>query len=101
MGDDNPPMRYDRISLAQCGSDVIVGKPVETVSPDPSVMQFTGQREALGHRRLVMMKGGIEARDLRQRWRHSRDGADCREVVRLVQRRERTQRLQMVQHRVI
>ena len=74
---------------------------METVSPDPSVMQFTGQCEASGRRRLVMTEGGIEAPGLRQRWRHSSEGADCRQVVRLVQRRHRTQRLQMVQHTVI
>jgi hypothetical protein len=59
--------------------------PVETVSLDPSVMQFTGQREALGDRRLVMMKGGIEAGNLKQfRSTHQQRPDRC-EVVRLMQ----------------
>ena len=66
MGDDDPPTRHARVSLAQRGSDVVVGKPVESVAPDPSVMQFAGQREALRDRWLVMMEGGVEAGDLWQ-----------------------------------
>ena len=40
------------------------------------------------------MKGGIETRDLRQGRENSCDGADRREIVRLMQRRQRAQRFQ-------
>ena len=47
------------------------------------------------------MKRGVEARDLRQRRRASRDGPDRREVVRLMQRRERNQRFELGERRVV
>ena len=66
MGDDDPSTRHARVSFAQGGSDVVVGKPVEAVAPDPGVMQFARQPKALRDLWLVMMEGGVEAGDLRQ-----------------------------------
>ena len=101
MGNDNPPSRHVRVSFAQSGGDIIVGKSVEPVSPDSGIVQVSGQREALGHSRLAMMERSVEACDLRQPGRHGGDGTDRREIVWLVQRRQRTQRLQLVQHGII
>ena len=46
------------------------------------------------------MECGIEARDLRDVWRDSRDDTDRCEVVWLVKRRQRCQLLQLVEDRI-
>ncbi len=57
------------------------------------------QRERLRKRGLSAMKGGVEARDLRQRRRVRGDDAHRRDVVRLMQGRQRDQALERGQHR--
>ena len=57
----------------------------------------TRQSERLRHRRLGPMKGGIEAGDLRERRRVFRHRSDRCQILRLVQRRQRNERLQLVE----
>ena len=47
------------------------------------------------------MEGGVETRDLRQLWKGFAKGAHAFEVVRLVQRRQRVQARQLLQHVII
>ena len=70
---------------------------MKAVAPNALLIIRVGQREGLLDLRRSAVKGGIEARYLRQfgieRHRH----LDRREIVRLVQWRERHQRLQLSQ----
>jgi hypothetical protein len=67
---------------------------MEAVAPYAAIGNLRRQREALRQRRLRRMESGIEAGDLRQLWRGCQQAADRREVVRLVQRRQRHELLE-------
>ncbi len=54
--------------------------------------QLPGQGEFLRHRRLRSVEGRVEAGNLRERRHNGANGADRREMVRLVQRSKRHQR---------
>ena len=47
------------------------------------------------------MKRRIETRNLRQFWRPPRNGSNRREIVRLMQRRQRHERIQLGDHVVV
>ncbi len=64
-------------------------------------MQLLREREALGHRRHGAVERGVEAGDLWERRLELAQEADGAEVVRLVQRRERHERLQPRQDRLV
>ena len=81
-----------RASRRCCGStlrDVLVRQAVEAVAPHAALGDRRGQRERLRDRGLVAMERGVEAGDLRQLRRALEQRPDRRQVVRLVQRRER------------
>ncbi len=69
--------------------DVLVGQAVEAVAAHAAVGDRRRQREGLRDRRHRAVERGVEAGDLRQPGRAREHGADRREVVRLVQRRQR------------
>ena len=83
------------ISGATSGSDrrdVLVGKSVEAVALDAGITNLLRQRHQFRHRRLAAMEAGIETRDLRHSRHLVAHGFDRRQVVRLMQRRQRHQR---------
>ena len=58
-------------------------------------------RVVVGERAVAAMEGGIEAGDLRQVGRAREQRADRREIVRLVQRRQRDVAFEMREHLVV
>ena len=71
---------------------------METVAANAFVIEPAGQSKPVGELGVTAVKGGIEAGDLRQVGLHGGDRADAGEIVRLMQRRERTERLQPGEH---
>src|ERR1700757_2925434 len=78
--------------------DVLVGKPVESIAPYAALGDRAGECECLRYLGLDAVECGVEARDLWQLRRALEQGADRREIVRLVQRRERNVLLQRREH---
>ena len=87
--DDRLALRGAPIVLRQHRRDVFVRQPVEAVPAHAAVGDRLGQRERLRHRRRAAVERRVEARHLRQVRRAREHGPDRREIVRLVQRRER------------
>ena len=75
--------------LGQALGDILVAEAVEAVAADAFVVEGARQCVAVGVRRMVSVEGGVEAGDLRHLGRDLHREADRREIVRLVQRRER------------
>ena len=71
---------------------------MKTITPHAPVCNGRWQRKRLCHWRLYMMESRIEARDLGQLWQLTGDKANRRNVMRLMQRRERDQLLKVLQH---
>ncbi len=67
----------------------------------PSIRDRRRQRERLRQRRLRAVERGVEAGDLRQPGPQRGQGAHRRQVVRQVQRRERNQAGQPIEHGVV
>jgi hypothetical protein len=87
MRHDDPAGREMRGAAGQFARDVVVAQPVEAVAPHALVVERAGQREGVVHEGMAV-KGGVEAGHLRHARKGRHRGADAREVVRLVQRRE-------------
>ena len=68
---------------------------MKAVAADSLVAEAAWQGNSLRDRRLRLVKCRVEAGDLREGRRHLCDGPHGRHVVRLVQRRQRDQRLQL------
>ena len=68
---------------------------MEAVAAHARVVELLRQREHLRERRVGAVERGVEAGDLRQLRRALQQRADRREVVRLVQRRERHELLEL------
>ena len=86
------------VELRQHRGDVLVRQAVEAVAPHAGFVQLRGQREALRDVGIGAVERGIEAGDLRQLRRALEQAPDRREVVRLMQRRERNQLLERRHH---
>jgi len=80
--------------------DVLVGQAMEAVAAHALLAQRTRQREGVVHLGHVGVEGGVETGHLRQLGESSAELADARQVVRLVQRRERIEARQLFQHLV-
>ena len=78
--------------------DVFVRQTVETVALHPGPADLLRQRERLHHPGLPGVEGRVEAGNLGQPRLQGRDGANGREVVGLMQRREWLQAPQLRQH---
>ena len=90
------------ISGATCRQgvrDVFVGQAVEAVAADAVVVEPARQGVPVGDLGVGAVERGIEARDLGQLGPEPGDRADAGEIVRLVQRRERHERGQLLEHR--
>ena len=101
MGDDHASARDVRRDLRQALGDIFVGQAVEAVAPDAFGMELVRDRVMVGERIVVAMEGGIEAGDLRQCREIAQQRPDRRQVVRLMQRRQRDVALQPRHDRMI
>ena len=68
---------------------------MKSIAADALLMQRAGQRQPRGDLGLVVVKGGIEASDLGKVWRQRGNGADRGQIVRLMERRERAERVEL------
>ena len=71
---------------------------MEAVAPHPGCRQLRGQREHLRQRGIAAVEGGIEARDLWQLRPALQQAPDRCQVMRLVQRRQGHQGLELRHH---
>ena len=62
---------------------------MKAVAPDALVVELMRDGVVVGDRVMVAMKRGVEAGDLRQCRKIGEQRADRRQIVRLVQRRQR------------
>ena len=74
---------------------------MEAVAADAVVVEPARQGEPVGELGMAAVERGIEAGDLRQVGLDRGDRADAGEIVRLMQRRERAERLEPGEHRGI
>ncbi len=98
---DGAALRGLRVELRQHRGDVLVAQPVEAVAPHARLVQLVGQREHLGDLGIGAMKRRVEARDLRYVGRAMQYCANRREVMRLVQRRQRHEPVKRREHRCV
>ena len=101
MGDHDAAAGDLRRDLGQHARDVLVGQAVEAVAADAVVVEPARQGEPVGELGMAAVEGGIEAGDLRQLGLDRGDRADAGEIVRLMQRRQRAERLEPGEHRRI
>ena len=85
----------------QHGDDVFVRQAVEAVAADAPGRELARQRKFLRQRRLAAVEGGIEAGDLPHLGRGGADRPNDGDLVRLVQRGERHQLLEIGQQPAI
>src|ERR1700742_3725335 len=69
---------------------------METITPYAILRVFSGNGERLGNRGLATVEGRIKTDDLRQIRMRVVNRLDRREIVRLMQRRERDQRRKLL-----
>ena len=96
--DDDAPVGDLRRHLGSTDAMYSYDRPWKPYRCTPRVADLARQRHQLGDRRLAAMKAGVEAGDLRHVGQPLGDRFDRREVVRLMQRRQRNQRSQLVEH---
>jgi hypothetical protein len=65
MRDDDSACCHAWGDLAQAPCDVLVGEPVEPVPPDALAIVTLRDREVVRYGAVAVMKGGVEAGDLR------------------------------------
>jgi hypothetical protein len=94
MGNDKLASGIIGCDLRQYRNNVFVRETVEPVAAHPPFCQRARQSEALGERRLRLMKRRIETSNLPHLGCGQGDRADRGNVVRLMQRSERRKRLQ-------
>jgi hypothetical protein len=86
------------VELRQHRGDVLVGQAVEAIAAHALVVQFHRQCEHLRQFGLRAVEGGVEAGHLRHARLAFEHQPDRHQVVRLVQRRQRDELLQVRQH---
>jgi hypothetical protein len=96
--DDHTPGRGGGIQLRQGARNVFVGQAVEAVAAHAALGDGRRQRERLRQLGLRAVERGVEAGDLRHLRQAPGDQPDRREVMRLVQWRERHELLQLLHH---
>ncbi len=84
MGDERPAGGQWWVEFAQLTRDEFIGKPVEAVAAHTAIMPIARQREPCHNLRHPVVKGRVEAGDLRQAWTGRPGRPDGREVVRLM-----------------
>ena len=101
MGDDDVLARDLRRDRPQLAHDIFVGEPVEAVAAHALVVIGARQGEGVGDEGVAAMERGVEAGDLRRRRECLHRRLDAGDVVRLVQRRERDERPQLRERRLV
>ena len=74
---------------------------MKPITPDPFIVQPAGYGVVVRDLVMVAVKGRVEAGDLRQRRKSGKQSADRRQIVGLMQRRERREALQTRDHAVV
>jgi hypothetical protein len=90
MADDHPAFGNFRRNLGQNSGNVLIRQTMKAVTPDAFVVIGARQREQVGHFRVIPVKSRVEARNLRDLWIHGPRRFDVIQVVRQMQRCERT-----------
>ena len=89
MGDNDAILGSDRPeNFRKRAGNIFVGQAVKSVSSDTLVRDRARQCESRGDLRLGMVKGCVEAGDLRQFRVKLRDGGDGGKIMGLVKRRQ-------------
>jgi hypothetical protein len=99
MGDDHALPGNLWRHLRQHRSDVLVRQAMKAVTLHASATDLLRQWHHFRHGRLAVVKAGVEAGDLWHAGLALRHGLDRREVVGLMQRRERHQLAQLSEQR--
>src|SRR5262249_61536165 len=86
MRDNHSACHHGRGDLAQALGDVFVGEPVKPVAPDALGIKTLGNSVMVRDGAVAVMKGGVEAGNLKQLRPTFYQGADRREDVWLMQR---------------
>ncbi len=76
----------------------LVRQAVEAITLHPGGTDLARERNQVSHGRLPAVKAGVEAGDLRDVGKPLGNGIDRRQVVRLMERRERNQRAKFLHH---
>ncbi len=98
MRGDHARAAQIRGQIGQHGRDVLVGQAVEAVAVHSLVGITARQRERLCYTRLAAVERGVEARDLGDSGKRLGGHAHAREAARLMERSERDQPLERLQH---
>ena len=101
MGDDDVLAGDLGRDFAQLSHDVLVGESVEAVAAHALVVIGARQRIGVVDKRMAAMESGVEAGDLRRRWKRLHRRLDTGDIVRLVQRRKRNELLEGRDHGLI
>ncbi len=91
MSHDDAALGKVRRFLLEARSDVFVRQPVKAVAAHAIGIILVGQRIAVRDLGMAAMEGGIEAGHLQELRLTLHDGADRTHVVRLMQRRQRSE----------
>ena len=89
------------IVLTQCLRDEFIRQAMKSVAPHATLGNRPGQRERLRERRLATVKSGVEACNLRHVRQAFEQRPDRREIVRLMQWRQRNEFFELGHHRRI
>ena len=90
MGDDHPALGDIGRDLRQRLGDVFVGETVKSVTPNALGMELMRDRIMVRDRVMRAVKRGVETGHLRKIRKIGQQGADRRQIVRLMKRRQRT-----------
>src|SRR5258708_33571674 len=101
MRNDDTCLRNIGRGLWQGLRDVFIGKPVKSIPPDTLIVQSAGYGVVVRDRVVIAVKGRVEAGDLGQSGKIAEQGADRRQIVGLMQRRERRETLQTRNHAMV
>src|SRR6266480_5632113 len=101
MGDNHASAGNVGRNLRQALGDILVGQAVEAVAPDALSMELVRDRIMVRKRIVIAMKGSIETGHLRQSREVVQERPDRREVMWLVQWRQRDVSLQPPHHPMI
>src|SRR4029077_13168961 len=95
MGDDHVLARDLRRYRAQLSGNELVGEAVKAVATYALVVIGARQSVCVVDEGMATMEGGVEAGDLRRRRERLHRRFDAGDIVRLVEWRERDERLQL------
>src|ERR1700744_5910743 len=94
MGDDHVLSRDLWRYRAQLSGDELVGEAMKAIATHALVVIGARQRVGVVDERMAAVESGVEARDLRRGRESLHRRFDAGDIMRLVERRERDERLQ-------